>query len=633
MALQPLTYQSPGTFQNNINWTPLQKMGDVLRDKRQQEDARQQMEQYLQQQQQQQQQPQQVGPPMQIAPQVQPSPLPPVPQTPLGAMSPNQRVEQGFAQFPSGPTMTPNQRVAQGFDQFPNGGAPFRPNIPVVAQDDEGDQPDQGVMDRYKRATSSIESGSPQGNYSAVGPATKSGDRAFGRYQVMGDNVPDWTEKYYGKRLTPSQFLADPKAQDAVYEGEFGRLAQKYGPTGAAKAWFAGEKGMNNPNASDGGTTVQAYADQFNRNLGGLPPEIAQGQSQPPAQQVAQQQAPQSSRDAPPLDPHLVAGLYANPLTRPYAMALLKNQIEPDEYQIEKITTPEGNTQLVRVKKRGEEGPIDLGGGTGADSAGSDLTGDEFLATKPPAQASLIKAIAEGRMQPPAGYAQRSPKVQQLLRDVAQYDPGFDLTLWKSRNDTLRSATSGKIGQNVASFNTAIGHLDTLDQSIDALGNTSFTPYNRAANAARATYDPDFASNLRNFEASKTAVIDELTRAFRGTGGNVHDLQQWEENINSADSPQALHSAVRRVSELLHSRIDALGDQYNRGMQLKVPKDSTELLSPKAKDALDRIEGGAKAKQGAAAGGIPRVTTDAERDALPSGRLYIGPDGQTRRKR
>ena len=42
----------------------------------------------------------------------------------------------------------------------------------------------------YASAISSIESG---GNYQEKGPVTSSGDRAYGKYQIMGQNIPGWT--------------------------------------------------------------------------------------------------------------------------------------------------------------------------------------------------------------------------------------------------------------------------------------------------------------------------------------------------------------------------------------------------------------------------------------------------------
>jgi hypothetical protein len=86
----------------------------------------------------------------------------------------------------------------------------------------------------------------------------------------MGANIPTWTKEVFGRPMTTDQFLANPSAQDAVFNTKFGSYVNKYGPTGAAKAWFAGEGGMNNPNATDVlGTSVEDYARRFERNLGG----------------------------------------------------------------------------------------------------------------------------------------------------------------------------------------------------------------------------------------------------------------------------------------------------------------------------------------------------------------------------
>lgn len=110
-------------------------------------------------------------------------------------------------------------------------------------------------------AIAGIESG---GDYASLGPTTKTGDRAYGKYQVMGANIPEWTQATLGKSMTPEEFLKNPQAQDAVFKTKFGEYTNKYGPEGAAKAWFAGEKGMNNPNAKDQlGTTVDSYGKKF----------------------------------------------------------------------------------------------------------------------------------------------------------------------------------------------------------------------------------------------------------------------------------------------------------------------------------------------------------------------------------
>lgn len=121
----------------------------------------------------------------------------------------------------------------------------------------------------YADAIASIESAG-SGDYSAVGPLTGKGNRAYGRYQVMDFNVGPWTEKHFGRRLTPQEFLATPEAQDAVFAGEFGSSVQKYGnPQDAASVWFTGRPLSEGGNRSDIlGTTGNVYVDKFNRALG-----------------------------------------------------------------------------------------------------------------------------------------------------------------------------------------------------------------------------------------------------------------------------------------------------------------------------------------------------------------------------
>lgn len=110
-------------------------------------------------------------------------------------------------------------------------------------------------------AIAGIESG---GSYSKLGPITSSGDRAYGKYQVMGANIPAWTQEALGRSMTPQEFLNSPSAQDAVFNKKFGDYTAKYGPAGAAGAWFAGEGGMNDPNRRDMlGTSVQDYQNRF----------------------------------------------------------------------------------------------------------------------------------------------------------------------------------------------------------------------------------------------------------------------------------------------------------------------------------------------------------------------------------
>jgi hypothetical protein len=119
-------------------------------------------------------------------------------------------------------------------------------------------------LPRLMQNIAGIESSGWSNPYAALGPVTKSGDRAYGKYQVMGTNVPSWTQEVLGQSMTPQQFAANPDAQEKVAGAKLGQYAAQYGPAGAANMWFTGKPNPN-PNITDAtatsrGTSAGNYA-------------------------------------------------------------------------------------------------------------------------------------------------------------------------------------------------------------------------------------------------------------------------------------------------------------------------------------------------------------------------------------
>ena len=196
----------------------------------------------------------------------------PAPASPLGSGVSGLGAMQGQAPSPS-----PGQASQPANSNFgpPSMGVPQMPT-------------GQGVAPA--RAVAGIESGGGGNPYTKVGNPTASGDRAFGKYGVMGANIAPWTKEVLGRPMSSQEFLANKEAQEAVFNVKFGQLQQKYGPEGAAKAWFAGEGGMNHPDRTDvNGMSVAGYGQKFVQ-AGGAGP---QGASQPPPQGGGQGQQTQ----------------------------------------------------------------------------------------------------------------------------------------------------------------------------------------------------------------------------------------------------------------------------------------------------------------------------------------------------
>ena len=211
-------------------------------------------------------------------------------------------------------------KISEAFGRIFNGGGTATDGAPILGPHTPSDpNSPQGIASDamvaigkrspYADAIASVESAG-SGDYSAVGPNTGKG-RAYGRYQVMDFNIGPWTEKYLGKRMTPDEFLANPQAQDAVFNGEFGGYVNKYGnPQDAASMWFSGRPMAEAGNSSDGYNTVPQYVDKFTNAMGGEKPTQASGG--PDIATLAQ----------------IAASPYADPGQKAIAQAMLQQQMQ-----------------------------------------------------------------------------------------------------------------------------------------------------------------------------------------------------------------------------------------------------------------------------------------------------------------
>ena len=131
--------------------------------------------------------------------------------------------------------------------------------------------PGQRPSQVWGPAIASIESRG-HGDYAALGPVTSKGDRAIGRYGIMGRNVPAWTREALGRQMTPEEFAQDHAAQDAVFDHRFGHYVSTYGsPAEAASVWFTGHRIAEGGNRHDVlGTTGNEYVRKFNAAMGGI---------------------------------------------------------------------------------------------------------------------------------------------------------------------------------------------------------------------------------------------------------------------------------------------------------------------------------------------------------------------------
>lgn len=106
-----------------------------------------------------------------------------------------------------------------------------------------------------------VESSGAKDPYSLQSKPSRNGDRAYGKYQIMGSNVPSWSREALGYPMTPQQFLSNPEAQEKVARYHIQKYYDKYkNPDDVYSSWFSGRPVSKAGNAKDVyGTSVPMY--------------------------------------------------------------------------------------------------------------------------------------------------------------------------------------------------------------------------------------------------------------------------------------------------------------------------------------------------------------------------------------
>lgn len=126
-----------------------------------------------------------------------------------------------------------------------------------------------GDFGAFRNAISAQESG---GNY---GIQNKSSG-AMGKYQIMPGNLggknSGWDFEALGFDITPQQFLSTPALQEKIASFKLKEYYDRYGPAGAAVAWYAGPGAVNklsNSTKSQGAyPSIDAYKKSILRRMG-----------------------------------------------------------------------------------------------------------------------------------------------------------------------------------------------------------------------------------------------------------------------------------------------------------------------------------------------------------------------------
>lgn len=117
-------------------------------------------------------------------------------------------------------------------------------------------------------------SGQESGNYSA----RNKDSGAMGKYQIMPGNLggthSGWDWEAMHKDVTVNEFMHSPQIQEQIAQYKLKGYYNKYGPAGAAVAWYAGPGMVSSYLRGGGGggqggyPTINAYVNSILRRMG-----------------------------------------------------------------------------------------------------------------------------------------------------------------------------------------------------------------------------------------------------------------------------------------------------------------------------------------------------------------------------
>ena len=250
----------------------------------------------------------------------------------------------------------------------------------------------------------------------------------------------------------------------------------------------------------------------------------------------------------------------------------------------------------------GKGNPYQVAGvGASSDPNFNALPPDQALAKLKqtnPGYAAQLQGYADGTQGQLSPSSIRSPRVQQMMQDMAFFYPGIDVNNINQRANTLKDFQSGKTSQQIQSLNTALGHLDTLNTLSGQLGSNKGWPLTNAAvqGVETATGTGD-APMLRQFNFTKNALSDEIATVLKGSSGTDVGMENIAKQINSADTPQMLKGVIQNAVSLMNSRLQAIGNKWSTSFNL--PNDKQyPVLSPQSQQIVGKLGEGSQQQNG-----------------------------------
>ena len=204
----------------------------------------------------------------------------------------------------------------------------------------------------------------------------------------------------------------------------------------------------------------------------------------------------------------------------------------------------------------------------------------------------------------------------QLAAAARIADPTFDMSQYPARAAFRKDFSSGKMGGNIRSFNTAIEHLSVLDNAIDKVPSNNMpaiTAVQRGI-AGKMAAKGKTAVGMTEERGALTAIAGELATIFKNTGGTDQEIDKWFQSYDPNASHEQKRQFIKTGTELMLGRLNALNNDYERVMGK--PNDRP-LISDDSQKAVERMAAKASGAEGPKEGFVRMTSPEGELMDIP----------------
>lgn len=132
----------------------------------------------------------------------------------------------------------------------------------------------------------------------------------------------------------------------------------------------------------------------------------------------------------------------------------------------------------------------------------------------------------------------------------------------KASQGVLKDFESGQTSKTLNGLNTAISHMDQLEQASTALQNGNVQALNRMGNFFKTQFG---SSAQTNFDVVKNFAAGEVAKAVLPGGGGEREREEIAAAVKNSASPTQLHDAIQMWRNLLAGKTEALRNQWDVG--------------------------------------------------------------------